>query len=38
MVRLYIRDVGTLDRGEVESRAVTEGARGDRTLEEEIEW
>jgi hypothetical protein len=38
VVRLCIRDAGALGRGEVESRAVIEGARGDRTLEEEIEW
>jgi len=37
MVRLCIRDVGALGRGEVELRAVIEGARGDRTLEEEME-
>lgn len=36
MVRLCIRDVGALGRGEVESWAVIEEARGDRTLEEEM--
>lgn len=37
MVRLCIRYVGALGRGEVESRAVIEEGRGDRTLEEEME-
>ena len=37
MVRPCKRDVGALGRGEVETRVVIEGARGDRTLEEEIE-